>query len=391
MGPSGHLVAPGTASGIRDAGERLVTLDNLKVVLIAAIIAMHAVMGYSTFEVWTYSGLREATLHPGVEAGLILLILPFGLILMALFFLVAGLLSVPSMQRKGPRAFARDRLVRLGIPFLVYVLAIQPVTVYALEHPRGGAPGSYWEEILGDEGVLDSGPLWFVGTLLVYCLAYAAWVWFRGGSRTPAAAGITVRRLALVAVVVAPTSFAIRLVWPYGSDAGLTDLNFWQWPACVAVFVLGLMTFGRGWALAIPADLQGSCRAVTAVAAIATVGLLAGAGLTEHFDQLLGGANPWAAGFAALDALLCVFGSVWLLSVAQRRLNRPLPHGRALGRSAYAAFIVQTPVLIGLALALRPVAVPAEVKALLVAAGGIVGSYTLAWALTRIPGVRRIL
>jgi hypothetical protein len=26
-----------------------------------------------------------------------------------------------------------------------------------------------------------------------------------------------------------------------------------------------------------------------------------------------------------------------------------------------------------------------------VAAGGIVGSYTLAWALTRIPGVRRIL
>jgi hypothetical protein len=326
-----------------------------------------------------------------VEAVLLVLVLPFGLILMALFFLVAGLLSVPSMQRKGPGGFARDRLVRLAVPFLVYVVVIQPITVYALEHPLGGAPGSFWAEFLGDEGVLDSGPLWFVGALLVYSLTYAAWVRVRGGTQAPPVPRITGRRLALVTVVVAPTSFAMRLIWPYGSDAGLTDLNFWQWPACVAVFVLGLAAFGQGWLQAIPDDLHGRCRAVTAVAAVATAGLLAGAGLSDHFDELLGGWNPWAAGFAALDAVLCVFGSVWLLSVAQRRLVRPLPRGQALSRSAYAAFIVQTPVLIGLALALRPVAVPAEVKALLVAAGGVAGSFAIAWGLTHLPGVRRVV
>lgn len=391
MASSRRAAVLGPLPGAGIGGDRLVWLDNLKVVLIAAIIAMHAVLGYSTLEVWTYSELREVTLHPAVEAGLLLVVLPFGLVLMALFFLVAGLLSVPTMQRKGPGRFARDRLVRLGIPFLLYVLLIQPVTVYALEHPLGAAPGSFWAEFLGDEGVLDTGPLWFVGALLVYSLAYAAWIRFRGGSPAPAAPRVTARRLALAAVMVAPTSFAIRLIWPYGSDAGLTDLNFWQWPACVAVFILGLTAFDQGWAQTIPDHLKGRCRAVTAVAAVATAGLLAGAGLSDHFDDLLGGWNPWAAGFAALDAALCVFGSVWLLWVAQTRLTRPLPHGRALGRSAYAAFIVQTPVLIGLALALRPVAAPAEAKALLVAAGGIAGSYALAWGLTRIPGVCRIL
>ena len=391
MASSRRAAVVGALPGAGNRGDRSVCLDNLKVVLIAAIIAMHAVVGYSTLEVWTYSGLREVTLHPAVEAGLILVVLPFGLVLMALFFLVAGLLSVPSVRRKGPGRFARDRLVRLGIPFLGYVLLIQPVTVYALEHPLGGAPGSFWEEFLGDEGVLDSGPLWFVGALLVYSLAYAAWVRFRAGNQAPAERALTVGRLVLAAVVVAPTSFAIRLIWPYGSDAGLTDLNFWQWPACVAVFTLGLTAFGQGWVQAIPDDIQARCRTITAVAAVATAGLLAGAGLSDHFDDLLGGWNPWAAGFAAVDAVLCVFGSVWLLSIAQRRLTRPLPHGRALSRSAYAAFIVQTPVLIALALALRPVGVPAEVKALLVAAGGIAGSYALAWGLTRIPGVRCIL
>jgi hypothetical protein len=69
-----------------------------------------------------------------------------------------------------------------------------------------------------------------------------------------------------------------------------------------------------------------------------------------------------------------------------------LPWGPALARSAFGAFILQTPVLIGLALALRAVDLPAEVKALAVAAGGVAASYVLAHLLiTRVPGAARIL
>ena len=63
-----------------------------------------------------------------------------------------------------------------------------------------------------------------------------------------------------------------------------------------------------------------------------------------------------------------------------------------ISRSSYGAFMLQGLVLIGLAIALRPLPLPAEVKALIVAAGGVVGSFALAWLLiSRVPGVRRVL
>jgi len=88
-----------------------------------------------------------------------------------------------------------------------------------------------------------------------------------------------------------------------------------------------------------------------------------------------------------------VFGPVWLLGAAQRRLNRRFWWtGPALSRSAYGAFLVQGLVLIGLAVVLRPLLLPTEVKALAVAGGGVAGSFALAWLLSRrVPGVARIL
>ena len=388
-----EAVAARPADHAQPTVGRHLYLDNLKVLLIAAIIALHAVASYAgTVEAWTYTELREVTLAPVTEIALVVLALPFGLFLIALLFLVAGLLTVPSMDRKGPGRFARERLVRLGIPFAVYVLVIQPAVVYSVAHPLGRASGSYWAEFLGANGTLDTGPLWFVGVLLIYSLVYAGWVRARGGRRPRVGSTIRVRHLALAAVVVAPASFAVRLVYPYGGEAGFTDLNFWQWPACIAVFALGITAARRGWVDAVPDDLHRTCRTTALVAGVAMAALLVSAGFAERVDAMMGGPNLLAAAFAALDAVLCVFGSVWLLSVARRRLSRPLPHGPALARSAYGAFIVQTPVLIGLALALRPVGLPAELKALVLAGVGVAASFALAWLMvTRVPGLRRVL
>ena len=141
-----------------------------------------------------------------------------------------------------------------------------------------------------------------------------------------------------------------------------------------------------------PDGLRRTCRTVTILAIVAMAALLVAAGLADRVEDLGGGMNLLAVGFAGLDAVLCLFGSVWLLSVAQRRLTRRLPRGPALARSAYGAFILQTPVLIGLALALRPLDLPAEAKAVLLAAGAVSASYALAWVLiTHIPGLRRVL
>ena len=101
----------------------------------------------------------------------------------------------------------------------------------------------------------------------------------------------------------------------------------------------------------------------------------------------------WAPlAIAAIEGPLAVSAAVWLLGTAQQRLDRPPgPRGRALARSSYAAFILQGPVLIGLMLALRPIGLPAEIKALVVASAGVAGSFALAWLLVSRTPLSRVL
>lgn len=372
--------------------RRLLYLDNLKVVLIALIIALHAVLGYvGVVEAWTYAGMRETTLHPVVEMVLLVVLSPFGFFLIALLFLVAGLLTPGSHDRKGGRRFVLDRLLRLGLPFVAYVFVVQPVLVYAVEHPFGDASGTFWQEYLGAERQVDTGPLWFVGVLLVYSLAYAGWR--RVHSPAPRAPRPpTARTLVASALVVAPLSFAVRLVYPYGGESGVTDLNFWQWPACIAVFVLGVRAAPHGWLRSVPDDLVRLSRPVTVTGVVAMTVLLYVTGSRDAVDDMLGGWHWAALAFACIESALVVFGPVWLLDVARRRLERPLPWGEQLGRSAYGAFMLQTVFLLGLAVALRPLALPAEVKAVLVAAGAVCASFGVAWVLVaKVPGVAKVV
>lgn len=369
--------------------ERLLYLDNLKAVLIALIIALHAVLGYvGLFEAWTYTEMRETTLHPVVEMVLLVALSPFGFFLIALLFLVAGLLTPGSFDRKGARRFVVDRLLRLGVPFALYVFLVQPSLVYAVAHPFGDATGTYREEYLRQ---VDTGPLWFVGVLLIYSLAYAGWrrlaVPGPRSTRPP-----TLRTLVLTTMVVAPASFVVRLVYPYGGESGITDLNLWEWPACIAVFVIGLQAARHDWVHAVPGDLVRPSRLLTVVAVVAMTVLLYVVGSRDVVEEMFGGWTWYAAAFAGIEALLVVFGPVWLLDLARRRLEHRLPWGEQAGRSAYGAFMLQTVFLLALAVALRPVPFAAEVKAVLVAAGAVAASFGAAWVLIqRVPGMARVI
>lgn len=286
--------------------------------------------------------------------------------------------------------------MRLGVPFAVFVRVVWPVLLYALYRPLGNAPGSFWAELIGtSQESLDTGYLWFVGDLLIFSLAYAAWVRLRGDRPAPRGRGeVTAKHVLMLAAMVAIATFLVRLVFPFDSQR-YVDLNLYQWPECVALFGLGIAASRLGWQTAVPDRLRRQSRTAT----LATVAALAifvsfGAATGVIDDQAWGGGwHVEAFIFAALESTLAVFGPVWLLGVAQRHLNRTLRWaGPAVSRSAYGAFLVQGLVLIGLAVALRPLVLPAEVKALIVAGGGVAGSFALAWLfIRRIPGAGRIL
>lgn len=324
------------------------------------------------------------------------MVAPFGLFMIPLLFLVAGLLTPASLERKGSGGYVRDRLLRLGVPFAVFTFLVWPAMLHALYRPLGNAPGSYWAELVGTpQESLDTGYLWFVGDLLIFSLAYAGWVRMRGDHPSWSWRGeVKAGQLVGVTAGVTLATFLVRLVFPFDSQK-YVDLNLYQWPECVALFALGVMASGKGWLTAVPDRLRRQSRNAT-LAAVGGFAVFAGSGaaLGVIDDQTWGGG--WhldAFMFAALESTLALFGPVWLLAVAQRHLDRHLRWaGPVVSRSAYGAFLVQGLVLIGFAVALRPVAVPAELKAVVVAGGGVAGSFMLAWLLIRrVPGVPRIL
>jgi hypothetical protein len=230
--------------------------------------------------------------------------------------------------------------------------------------------------------------------LLIFSLAYAGWVGVRQ-ERAGRRHEVGVAHLLALAAAVAIATFLVRLAIPLGGSNRYVTLNLWEWPACISLFALGVTTSTNGWLTAVPDRLRRHSRTATLTALAAFAVFAASAGtLGVVDDEQLWGSWRWPAlVFAIVEAVTAVFGPVWLLAAAQRHLDQQRRWaGPVTVRSAYGAFVLQAPVLIGLAIVLRPVPLPAEVKALVVGAAGVAGSFALAWLLiSRIPGVSPIL
>jgi peptidoglycan/LPS O-acetylase OafA/YrhL len=87
---------------------------------------------------------------------------------MPLMFFVSGLFVWGSLQKKGRLVFFRDRVIRLGIPFIVMVI-LAPITYYTsyLQTRSSAGPLSFWQQwmSLGD---WPTGPAWFLWLLLAF-------------------------------------------------------------------------------------------------------------------------------------------------------------------------------------------------------------------------------
>jgi hypothetical protein len=377
------------------AVQRLPQIDNLRTVLVAWIIAGHALLGYSAIGGWPYDEVHEATFHPESEWVLALLLGPSALFVVGTFFFLAGLFAPPAIARKGPTRFAADRMLRLGVPWLCFMALVWPLFMW-FAYRAAGHRVTYWWAFTHRQPFLDSGPLWFAEVLLYFSIGYAAWAWVAARLNRrpePERAPLRAGHLVAFAAAVAVASFVVRLWFPARSTQ-ILDLHLWQWPQCLAMFILGVAAAPRGWAANVPQRLQRAC-GLAVVATLAAVPALAAAlrvsNVAQDAGPFLGGWHWQALVLASVESSLVVAGSVWGLSAAQRHL---LHRGRlavACGRSAYAAFVLQGPVLLTLAILARPLALPAEAKALAVGALGVPLCFLLGWLLIYRSPLRRML
>ena len=82
---------------------------------------------------------------------------------MGAFFLLAGYFTPGSFDRKGPGVFLKDRLLRLGIPLLIWIFVLNPISSIGYFQMPASLTGNTapltWQVY---PYLLGLGPLWFI-------------------------------------------------------------------------------------------------------------------------------------------------------------------------------------------------------------------------------------
>jgi glucan biosynthesis protein C len=354
-------------------------LDNLKTVLVTGVIVGHVFITYAEVGSWAY---RELSTNKAFIIPAAFYVAVGSMFAMGLFFLIAGLFVPRALARKGPAGFLRDRFARLVPPFLAFLIFVFPFVRW-MGDQRGRSLAWFFRDQLKE---LDPGPLWFVLALLIFSAGYVAWRIIRPAR--PVSHPWRPSFLVGLAAVIAAATFAVRLRYPIDSHQ-IFVLHVWQWPQCVGLFALGIACAENGWLDPVPDRLRrraGFAALGGALTIVAT--LLAN---QKSLDPLGGGLTWQAAAVAVGEGMTAVGSSVWLLGFFQRRFDHASPLARAMGRAAFGAYILQAPVAVAIARLAHPLPVAPELKVLVVAPAAVAGSFGLAWLLTRVPGIKKLL
>lgn len=372
----------------RGSGDRLVFVDVLRVAVIVLVVAFHAAQPYGpTGGDWPVTDpANSELLRPFFPWGA-----AFG---MGLFFLLVGYFTPRSYDRKGAGRFLKDRWMRIGVPMVLFMLVVHVPVVYLVESPRpslGEFVSSLYES--GWQNVYLH--LWFLGHVLLYSLAYAAWrlVAERYADR-PSRTWSPPNHAAIVGfvLVLALITWVVR---------GWYSIDEWvplffvvaaepaHLPQYLSLFALGVIAYRNNWLRQIS----------TRVGMIwLSIGLVASAGywalllLAPDSNVTAGGGFNWQSLlYSTWESLICagmVVGLIVLFRQVFRRTNRALV---AMAAASYAAYIIHFMIVVFLQAGIEGLDLPALVKFGLVAILGVLLAFGVGHLSRRVRGLRMIL
>ena len=237
--------APAGQAAAAPQGKRLLFVDNLRILLICGVLVQHLNDTYGSAGSWMY---RDPATADTFTSTFLTVLNSIGMAAgMGFFFLLAGYFTPGSYDRKGGASFLRDRLVRLGIPWLVYSLLLQPLVVY-IAH---GLPGSFWSfypTYLHRVDSIADGPIWFVELLLCFSILYVAWRWLaRSRPQVASGPGTVPGYLAIFGFILGLGlgSFVVRIWWPQYYQPSPFNLPAGYLLQYICFYILGIVAYRR--------------------------------------------------------------------------------------------------------------------------------------------------
>jgi hypothetical protein len=363
--------------------------------MVLLVVFHHTAITYGAEGGWYY---REVPANGALETRLLVLLCAVDqAFFMGLLFLLAGYFTPGSLARHGVSRYAKERLLRLGVPLLVFGFLLGPITI-ALAQTAKNRPFLTTLLELWTRGAFEAGPLWFALALMIFTFLFVAWRVIRShlSGAQPAVEPRPFpsnRTLLVAAVATGAAAFALRLVWPAGTTI-VSDLQPGYFASYIVLFAAGCIGAPGQWLDHIPNRQR---RLWLIVAWISVAFTFVNVVLARPGPGSAGGASPlggWsiAAALYAFWEPLVAWGFIMgLVHAFQQRLPKLNATWAALARRSYAIYVIHPPVLVGVALAWRDVPAPPLIKFAATGAAACFVCFFAAGRLLRVPGFDKVL
>jgi glucans biosynthesis protein C len=304
-------------------------------------------------------------------------------VLGAFFFLSAYFLP-RSLAKKGALKLLGDRLVRLGIPFVLFYFVGSPFLALAIDNL---AHGKHYG--LGPN--FGSGPLWFVEALFVFTALYAAFARIRK-SRAPLFLPRGLPSVGVIAGyigVAALLGFAARTVFPIGWSIHNQQLGFF--PMYVLLFAAGIKAGQEGWLEQLAGVKLRLWAPLAIVGMVGYLPMMVGGGALEDPAPFLGGLHWQSAVYAVWEAVTGTSLFITTIVLFARRRWGTGKVASSFGEASYGVYLFHAFAIVLVGIAMLRLNVHPAIKYVLLTAAGVCIPWMLTEALKRVPGARRIL
>ena len=379
--------------------SRFKYLDTVRVILITLVIALHTAITYGASGDWTYVDPNQSEI-----AGILLTLLTGSIqaFSLGLYFFISGYFTPGSYDKKGTGKFWKDRLLRLGIPLIVYTFALSRIPVYFAGLGYGEINTSFWE--FASKTFIsgaDEGPTWFIFALLVFLVGYTIWRLVTR-STSPEKMGWIKRmkvpgkkEILLFGLLVSVLMFAVGLKSKVGETIevfGIFNLMTIFFVQYILFFIAGLFAFRNDWLNQFNGKdfrfwLWLTIGLFVLLPVIFFISVLSGAST----DAFMGGLSWQGATFMVWVGLFSVSVSMALMLGLR---DKKKPQGRMMafaGPNSYGVYLIHPLILVPIAVAMRFVQIGPLLKFVIVLPVVVVLCFLVSDGLRRIPGVKTIL
>ncbi|MBC7883526.1 MAG: acyltransferase family protein [Anaerolineae bacterium] len=332
-------------------GSRIGFLDSLRGYLSLLVILHHVAITYGAEGGWYY---KEHTSQPVVNLLLTTFCAFNQFYFMGLFFLLAGLFTPASLNRKGNKIFFQERLTRLGIPLLCFGLIVSPPLEYFSEVYQDGYNKGFFTYLIDHLPLINAfspGPLWFVETLLGFSLLYLLWAKWQPPISPKINLQITPFQILLFSFLLALLSFLVRFVYPIG--ALVWHLQFAFFPQYILLFSLGIWLASPKALGQLPKHWLKPCMTIATVSILMVPALVI---LNGRIDQrFLGGWHWQAIALCLIEAAVCSTACIAVILIFRDWVPSKQKFWNLVGENSYGIFIVHAPICFFVAIALRSI------------------------------------